>query len=99
MFLRKQIDNVGFSTEEVGLAFGLAFVHVNDHQQRQILLAMAAGAEAMDVWHGAGSWAMQCRGIVDGPKFEEGLSANERSRIASMLEVLLDHLKEPVKGQ
>jgi hypothetical protein len=40
MFLRKQIDDVGFSTEEVGLAF----VHSNDTQQRQILLAMAAGA-------------------------------------------------------
>jgi hypothetical protein len=93
MFLRKQIDDVGFSAEEVGLAF----VHANDCQQRQILLSMAAGAEAMDLWHGAGSWAMQCRGIVDGSKFEEGLSANERSRIASMLEVLLDHLKEPVK--
>jgi uncharacterized membrane protein len=93
MFLRKQIDDVGFSAEEVGLAF----VHANDCQQRQILLSMAAGAEAMDLWHGAGSWAMQCRGIVDGSKFEEGLSANERSRIAAMLDVLVDHLREPVK--
>jgi hypothetical protein len=95
MFLRKQIDDVGFSTEEVGLAF----VHSNDTQQRQILLAMAAGAEAMDLWHGAGSWAMQCRAIVEGPKFEERLSANERSRIAWMLAALVDRLKEPVKGQ
>jgi hypothetical protein len=95
MFLRKQIEDVGFLTEEVGLAF----VHANDGQQRQILLSMAAGAEAMDVWHGDGSWAMRCREIVYGPKFEERLSENDRSRIASMLDVLLDHLREPVKWQ
>ena len=45
------------------------------------------------------SWAMRCREIVYGPKFEERLSENDRSRIASMLDVLLDHLREPVKWQ
>lgn len=95
MFMRKSIDDVGFSTKEVGLAF----VNANDQQQREILLSMAAGAECMDIVHGGGSWAMQCRGIVDGPKFEEGLSAEERNRIIFMLDVLLDHLKEPVTSR
>jgi hypothetical protein len=40
MFLRKQIEDVGFLTEEVGLAF----VHANDTgQQRQILLVNGCG--------------------------------------------------------
>lgn len=90
MFLRRSISDVGFSCEEVGLAV----VRADDSQQRTILLAMAAGCEEMDLK--GGSWAMQCRGIVDGPNGEEGLSAGERSRIASMLDCLLNHLREPV---
>jgi len=44
-----------------------------------------------------GSWACQCRAIVNGVNgADSGLSASDRSRIASMLNCLLDHLNEPV---
>jgi hypothetical protein len=90
MFLRRSIADVGFSCEEVGLAVARA----DDSQQRRILLAMAAACEEMNLK--GGSWPMQCRGIVDGPTGEDGLSDGERSMIASMLDCLLEHLREPV---
>ena len=92
MLLRRTIEDVGFSCEEVGLAIARA----NDSQQREVLLAMAAACEEMDLR--GGSWAMQCRGIVDAAGGDEGLSAGERIRIASMLSCLLDHLNEPVSS-
>ena len=92
MLLRRTIEDVGFSCEEVGLAIAKA----NDSQQREVLLAMAAACEEMDLR--GGSWAMQCRGIVDAAGADEGLSAGERIRIALMLSCLLDHLNEPVSS-
>lgn len=89
MLLRRVIEPVEFSEEVVGKAI----VDAGDDQQRIILLSMANAVD--DVARNGGSWAMQCRSIVDGccgPG--SGLTPFDRSRIASMLGCLMDHLTE-----
>lgn len=90
--LRRSIDDVEFTTEEVGRAIAMS----GDAHQREILLA----------WHKATkdplyeSWAMQCRAIVDGAaEASPGLSARERLDISCMLQDLVDHLNEPVMSK
>ena len=84
--LRKEVQAVIFSAEEIGLAI----VNDSDKTQRQVLIAMANAVDEMG--RTGGSWPMQCRAIVDG--FGEGLSTHDRSRISSMLSCLIDHLNE-----
>ena len=89
MLLRRVIEPVEFSEEEVGKAI----INAGDDQQRIILLAMANAVD--DVTRSGGSWLMQCRSIDDGccgPG--SGLTQFDRSRIASMLNCLMDHLTE-----
>lgn len=91
--LRRMIDDVCFSSEEVGGAI----VRADDKSQREVLIAMANAVDAMSLRHG--SWPMQCGHIVDGCAGPgSGLADNDRSRIASMLDCLLDHLREPVES-
>jgi hypothetical protein len=93
MLLRRAIDVVEFSEEQVGTAIARA----SDEQQRYVLIAMANAVDRMSIE--GGSWPFQCRAIVDGSCGPgSGLSANDRSRIASMLDCLLDHLREPVSS-
>ena len=92
MLLKKTVGEVGFTTEEIGEAIARA----SDQDQREILIAMCNATDMMDIQ--GGSWAFQCRAIVDGvcgPN--SGLSDSDRSRIASMLNCLVDHLLDPVR--
>ena len=77
---------VTFSAADIGNALAKG----SDESQREVFVEMASVVDDM-----GGDWAMQCRSIVDGVG-GNGLSRFERDRIASMLEVLLDHLREPV---
>ena len=91
MLLRRRIETVEFSEEEVGTAF----VQANDEQQRITLIAMANAVDEMGIE--GGSWVQQCRAIVDGCRGRgSGLCENDRARIASMLDCLLDHLRKSV---
>jgi hypothetical protein len=89
MLLSRAIEMVHFSEEEAGKAIMSAC----DSQQRIVLIAMANAVD--DMTRDGGSWPMQCRAIVNGIRGPgSGLSANDRSRIASMLRCLVDHLTE-----
>jgi hypothetical protein len=89
MLLIKAIPSVEFSEEEAGQAI----MNACDSQQRVVLIAMANACDKMG--RDGGSWPMQCRAIVDGIRGPgSGLSAHDRSRIASMLGCLIDHLTE-----
>jgi hypothetical protein len=89
MLLSRAIEPVSFSEEEAGKAI----MGACDDQQRVVLIAMANAVD--DMSRKGGSWPMQCRSIVDGCRGPgSGLSANDRSRIASMLGCLMDHLTE-----
>ena len=85
--LERTIPTVVFSCEDVGEAFATA----SDKQQRCVLIAMANAVDEMG--RNGGSWPLQCRAIVDGYA-TNGLSVCDRSRIASMLGCLIDHLTE-----
>lgn len=73
---------------------GEQFARCSDAQQRGFLLAFADAVKEID--DGGGSWAMQCRAIVDGTSPRNALTQEERIRIKLALSTLIDHLDEPV---
>lgn len=85
--ITRAIQSVVISSAEVGEAIAIAC----DSTQREVLIAMANTVD--QIGRNGGSWPMQCRYIVDGFGCE-GLSQSDRARIASMLDCLIDHLKE-----
>jgi hypothetical protein len=85
--ITKAIHSVTISSAEVGEAV----VSACDSTQREVLIAMANAVD--QIGRDGGSWPMQCRYIVDG-FYREGLSQSDRVRIASMLDCLVDHLKD-----
>lgn len=87
--LTKSIPDVLFTARDIGQSIA----NGDDEQQRNVLRAWAQGVDDMNQLKG--SWAMQCRAIIDGTN-SNSLSQSDRTRIALMLEELVAHLREPV---
>lgn len=67
---------------------GVGFVTATADKQAAFLVAAVEGVAQ---WKGHGeSWPMQCRAICD------HLPEKRRAAVASLLDVLMDHLNEPV---
>lgn len=86
--IQKCAEPVVITCEEAGRAFAWA----SEAQQREFLIAMANEVDRM--CEEGGSWALQCRAIVDGCWKGDGLSVRDRERISSALSTLIDHLNE-----
>jgi hypothetical protein len=92
VLMKREINDVTFSADEVGVAIANA----SDSAQRDVLLALVRCVEGWS--QTGGSWPFQCRLIIDGTGKSGGLSQSERNSIASVLDVLLEHINEPVES-
>lgn len=86
---RKDVPPIIITAEEVGRGIAVA----DDLHQRNVLRALAREVSG---WGRCASWPSQCRAIVDGFG-KDSLSQDERTQIAAVLNVLLEHLEEPVR--
>lgn len=64
-----------------------AFAGASSREQKVFLESLVDSIEAT---MGFGKWAMQCRAVVDEPSWD----ADQRFKLVSFLEVLIEHLKE-----
>lgn len=62
---------------------GIEFAHASADVQKEFLLGWFLAADGFP-------WAIQCRAIID------EMNDYERSSVASVVETLLEHLREPV---
>lgn len=86
-------ENIEITAEKMGEYF----VNADDTEQAEFLIGMLWAIQSIANGAGQGWWSFQCRHITDNQAFS--LRSEYRLKIASLLEDLVFHLKDPTESQ